>query len=581
MINIPYGESDFKGMMERESFYQDRTNYIEVLEKWQSKYLVFLRPRRFGKSLFISILHHYYGLEHKNDFQRLFGHLYIGKNPTKLANSYMILRFEFSRIDTVTHERTYEGFLTNTIEGVSDFLAAYDNYFTDEDRQIIMAQKSPESLIKTLFHIKKAKKIPHKIYLLIDEYDHFANELLSFDMERFKKDVSRNGFVRKFYETFKTASGEGIIDRMFITGVSPITLDSLTSGFNISSNITINPVFHDMMGFTHPEVEEILRQSQIPEEKISKTMFDLTEWYDGYRFNSKASQPLFNPDMVLYFLLQYSIANEYPSIMLDTNVISDYRKIRNIFKIGGEEVARLQILDKIVKTGHADFPLTQLYNLEAEFTEGDFLSLLFYMGMLSFKEPAQVGWRCEIPNYVIKKLYFEYFANVYLAKTQFAKATTRIGDTVAALIGAGNPEPFFKLVEAVLKEHNSNRDEMSYGEKHLQTLMVGLLCPYETYFIHSEYESGRGYPDIFLERFLPILKYEIVLEIKYVKKTEKDLQTNKIQRTSREKLNKVAAEAAIQLDTYMKTERFSRPDVRGFYVVFFGGEVYKWAEFEK
>ena len=582
MIKIPYGESDFHKLITEIFFYQDRTEFIEKLEKWNSNFPVFLRPRRFGKSLFISTLHHYYGLEHTDDFQKLFGHLYIGQHPTASANNYMVLRFEFSRIDTGTHESTYQGFLTNVLLGARTFLGAYKTFFSEDDKRTILAQQSPEAVVKTIFSIAKSNDIPHKIYLLIDEYDHFANELLSFDMVRFKSNVTTNGFVHKFYESFKTATSEGIVDRIFITGVSPITLDSLISGFNISDNISLNPIFHDMMGFTHAEVEAILHESAIAVETIPKMMSDLAEWYDGYFFTPEVRNQLFNPDMVLYFLKEYSIAEKYPSVMLDTNVISDYRKIQNTFKIGGGEIEKYELLETLVQNGFIDFPLTRLYNLTLDFTQDDFLSLLFYMGMLSFKEEAIIGWRCQIPNYVIKKLYFEYFNAIYLSKTRFVKTTRPIAQTIDTLLGKGNPEPFFKIVEQVLLENHSNRDEMVYGEKHLQTLMVGLLFPYESYYIHSEYESKRGYPDIFLER-MPNkpLTFDIVLELKYVKKSA--VKKTRVKKAADEKniLEKVVAEAEKQLDGYMTSERFSRPDVRGFYVVFLGGDVHKWGEWGK
>jgi hypothetical protein len=578
MIKIPYGESDFKGLIEGNYFYQDRTEFIEKLEKWNSKFPVFLRPRRFGKSLFISTLHHYYGLEHKKDFQKLFGHLYIGQHPTASANAYMVLRLEFSRIDTGTHESTYQGFLLNVLLGARTFLGAYKAFFSEEDKRTILGQQSPEGVVKTIFSIAKANDIPHKIYLLIDEYDHFANELLSFDMGRFKSNVMRNGFVHKFYESMKTATSEGVIDRLFITGVSPITLDSLTSGFNISDNISLNPVFHDMMGFTHAEVEAILHESAIPVEKIPKMLSDLARWYDGYRFNRISTNYLFNPDMILYFLKEYSIMSHYPEVMLDSNVISDYRKVQNTFKIGGSEIEKYELLENLVQNGYVDFPLTRLYNLTLDFTQDDFLSLLFYMGMISFKEEAVIGWRCQIPNYVIKKLYFEYFNAIYLSKTRFAKATRPIAQTIETMLSKGNPDPFFKVVEHVLLENHSNRDEMVYGEKHLQTLMVGLLFPYESYFIHSEYEAKRGYPDIFLER-MPNkpLKFDVVFELKYVKKSA----VKKATETGEDLLAKVVEQAEKQLDGYMTSERFNRPDVRGYYVVFLGGDVYKWGEWEK
>jgi Predicted AAA-ATPase/PD-(D/E)XK nuclease superfamily len=566
-MKIPYGISDFKSLIEADYFYQDRTQFIEKLETWDSNFPVFLRPRRFGKSLFISMLQYYYGVEHKNDFNTLFGKYYIGKKPTIHANSYMILRFEFSRIDTATHESTYQGFLSNTIDGVRNFLGEYGSFFLDEDKHNILSKGSPEAVVKTLFSIVKISNVPHKIYVLIDEYDHFANELLSFDMQRFKSEVSHNGFVRKLYESFKAATGEGIIERIFITGVSPITLDSLTSGFNISDNISLNPIFHEMMGFTAAEVEVILQESDIPIDEIPEMMDNLTVWYNGYLFSMDGERRLFNPDMVLYFLKEYSIKNEYPYLMLDSNVITDYRKIRNIFKIGGNEKGKFELLETLVKTGSINFSLTRIFNLEANFTQDDFLSLLYYMGMLTIKEVKNMRWRFQIPNYVIKKLYFEYFTAIFLEKTRFADTRIPLDDSIDALVNEGKPEAFFKVIEHILQENHSNRDEMAYGEKHLQTLMIGVLYPFEAYYIHSEYETKRGYPDIFIEKMpdKPI-NYEVVLELKYVKKS------------AAEKVDTIVTEAEIQLDGYMKTERFSRPDVRGFYVVYLGGEVYKWCE---
>jgi Predicted AAA-ATPase/PD-(D/E)XK nuclease superfamily len=565
MIRLPYGESDFKKLREEGYFYQDRSLFIEKLEKWNANYPVFLRPRRFGKSLFVSMLQYYYGLEYKADFPTLFGDLYIGKKPTAAANKYLVLRFEFSRINTATHESTYAGFLNNVRLGATDFLSRYAQFFTKAQKKQILLAKTPEGVINSIFSEKK--EIPHKIYVIIDEYDQFANELLSFDMTRFKSDVSRNGFVRKFYESLKTATGEGIVDKIFITGVSPVTLDSLTSGFNITSNITLNPIFNEMMGFIEGEVENLLHLSNIAEEKIPTITKDLKEWYDGYRFSYVAENHLYNPDMVLYFLLEYGIQGQYPKKMLDTNIISDYRKISNIFKIGGEEIGKFEILEDVVKIGYIDFELTEIFNLEAPFTESNFLSLLYYMGLLTCREPLTIGWRFEVPNYVIKKLYFEYFASIYLEKTRFSRVQRPIAAAITAMLDEANPDDFFKIIETILQENHANRDELVYGEKHLQTLMIGLLCPYESYTVHSEYESRRGFPDIFIERMPDKhIKYEVVLELKYVKK--KDIDT----------LSTVIENAEKQLDEYMTSERFQRPNVRGFYVVFLGGKVNVWKQ---
>jgi hypothetical protein len=571
MIKLPYGQSDFKALIEEGYFYQDRTQFVEILEKWHSKFPVFLRPRRFGKSLFIMMLQHYYGMEHRDEFPTLFKNLYIGQHPTPEANTYMVLSFDFSGIDTATHESTYKGFLKNAISGARGFLSAYGHLFTQEQQHIITTSDSPESVIINIFDFIKQNQITHKIYLLVDEYDHFANELLSFDFKRFKDNITQNGFVRKFYENLKKGARDGIIGRIFITGVSPITMDSMTSGFNISDNISLNPIFHNMMGFTHTEVETLLTGIGIPSDKMPTMMSDLAEWYDGYQFAS-TGKPLFNPDMILYFLKEYSINGEYPEEMLDINIVTDYQKVRNIFNINEGEKDRFELLNELVEAEYIDFPLTRIYNLVHRFNEDDFLSLLFYMGLLTVKEAKSSDWRFVIPNYVIKKLYFEYFGAIYLEKTRFSQSLRPISRAIDALMNEGKPTPFLQIVEHVLQENHSNRDDMVYGEKHLQTLMIALLFPYKAFKIHSEYESKRTYPDIFLER-IPDKKinYEVVLELKYVKKSavEKD----------EDKLNNVIAEAQTQLNGYMTTERFSRPDVRGFYIVFLGGKVHECKEF--
>jgi hypothetical protein len=256
--------------------------------------------------------------------------------------------------------------------------------------------------------------------------------------------------------------------------------------------------------------------------------------------------------------------------MLDSNILSDYSKVGAVFKIGNDEMGRYHILEGLVNDGYIDFSLTRIFNLRKTFTEEDFLSLLFYMGMLTLREVGMAGWRCEIPNYVIKKLYFEYFIQMYFEKIRFSVPKRDVSKTVVELVGNGNPEPFFKIIEEVLREHHSNRDEMSYGEKHLQTLMVGLLYPYESYMIHSEYEARRGYPDIFLERIHDKrINYEIVLELKYATKSEAKTITKKI------------AAAKTQLDGYMTSARFARPNIRGFYVAYVGGELHEWKEWGK
>ncbi|MEN9613240.1 MAG: hypothetical protein RLZZ628_4054, partial [Bacteroidota bacterium] len=278
MLKIPYGRAAFDALRRDQCFYIDRTNYIELLETYASVYTMFLRPRRFGKSLFISLLEHYYDVQKAGDFPLLFGDLHVGRNPTPLANQFLILRFDFSGIETNNVRLVHDAFLKKVKSGIRDFMARYDTFFTDGERTNIDLQTTAASVGIEFFDIFNAKKLKTKIYLFIDEYDQFTNELLSFHFADFQEIVSQNGYVRKFYEVLKEAAMKGFISRLFMTGIAPVTVDSMTSGFNIVTDISLQPMFHNLMGFTEFEVTDLLRQLEMPAAQIPETVADLREW---------------------------------------------------------------------------------------------------------------------------------------------------------------------------------------------------------------------------------------------------------------------------------------------------------------
>jgi hypothetical protein len=335
MLKIPYGKSDYRTLVEEGYFYQDRTSYIETLENWDTTYLLYLRPRRFGKSLLISTLHYYYGSQYQKDFDTLFGHTYIGKKRTRHANNYLVLNLDFSSINTSTEQGVFNSFLSNVRIGVGNFLKEYKTHLTDEQQKEILSQKEPNEVIKMLFYHLYENRFDAKMYILIDEYDHFANELISFNFNHFKTIVTANGYVRKFYEAIKVATGQGLVERIFITGVSPITVDSMTSGFNIATNISLKPTFHQMVGFDEAEVAGILAGIEMPVDDIAPTVSDLRLWYNGYLFSNRAKHKLYNPNMVLYFANEYKETQSYPTSMLDPNIASDYGKIQKLFNVQG------------------------------------------------------------------------------------------------------------------------------------------------------------------------------------------------------------------------------------------------------
>jgi Predicted AAA-ATPase/PD-(D/E)XK nuclease superfamily len=545
MLKIPYGKSDYKNLIEEGFFYQDRTRYIEILENHGPSYLIYLRPRRFGKSLLISTLQYYYGFQYKADFEKLFGKTYIGTHPTPNANNYLVLRFDFSGINTKSEEGTFNGFMDKILRAFKDCFTDYAGYFTDEQQNEILNQKEPNVALSAFLSAYKNLKINNKIYILIDEYDHFANEIIAFNYSYFSEIISKNGFVRKFYEIIKTATGQGIVERLFITGVTPITVDSLTSGFNIASNITLSAKFHQLTGFDETEVAGILKGIDIPDEKVPAILNDMRAWYNGYLFNADTTTKLYNPNMVLYFAQEYKDRGDYPREMLDANIASDYTKVRQLFKIQGDEKQYLSVLETLSETGEIEGIMVSQYSLQRSFTNNDLISLLFYMGFLTIKSEEYGRYTFTFPNYVLKKLYSDYFLEMIRLETEYPFDNTKINEAIIAMAKTGNEKPFFDQIDLIVKRH-STRDAAHFNENTLKAIIISLLHQQSFYFIHSEYESDWTYMDIFLEAIQGHKPtYEVALELKYLKKSSITL------------LEKTIEEAEIQLKGYLDTPKFS------------------------
>ncbi|MEO0042575.1 MAG: hypothetical protein RL329_2023, partial [Bacteroidota bacterium] len=446
--------------------------------------------------------------------------------------------------------------------------------------------------------------------ILIDEYDQFTNELLSFHFTDFKDIVSKNGYVRKFYEVLKEAAIKAYVGRIFMTGVAPVTVDSMTSGFNIVTDVSLEPRFHQMMGFVEAEVLDLLAQIQIPAAQQPQMLQDLRDWYDGYRFNRKAIHHLYNPELVLYFVRYYQSEGAYPEKMLSANVATDYKKIANIFRIANEEKLILAQLSQFLETGMIKSYLTDRFNVELGFTISDIWSMLFYSGMTTIQSVLGNNYTFQLPNYVIKQLYYDYFMALQLG-ISYGNLRHEIRDAVEQLVMHGDIEPFTKYVARVLDKEHSTRDNYGYNEKHLKTLVIGMLFPYESYLIRSEMELNRRYIDVFLERIPQVdIKHEIVLELKYVKKenrskwADKDgkpvdapappTPVKKVAKTRKPKtpappvapalpapvpvkplLEDVAERGYQQLCEYMALPRFQRPNLLGFCLVFVDKECYQ------
>lgn len=540
--------------------YIDRTPYLAQLERLSEKYLFFLRPRRFGKSLWVSVLQYYYGVEHKDKFDTLFGSYHIGQNSTPLANSYLVLKFDFSGIDTDSKEKTYRGFSFKVRQGIQQFLATYPALFSSEATEDILSKPAPEIMIGSLFALMKRTDTP-KIYVVIDEYDHFTNELISFRLTEFQEIVSENGYVRKFYEVIKTATGDGVVDRIFATGVAPITLDSLTSGFNIGSNISLSPIFNEMMGFTEEEVKGILEKIEIADSEIAGMMDEIRTWYNGYLFEADGKERMYNSDMVLYFAKEYQARGKYPKSLLDTNISSDYGKLGKLFRLGGEESQRWDMLQDVLSGKDIYTQITEQFSFARKFTAYDFQSLLFYMGLLTIKEAYRSGIHLQIPNDVIRQLYFQYFSELLQRRLDFQSETIKVETAVEALAWENDPQPLVTLLANTLRQL-SNRDWPGFDEKHLKTILIAYFYTVGIYHIQSEPEFDQKYPDLLLRRRPPYdPPYQLMIELKFLYKKDA------------EKAEAVATLGRQQLKAYLQAEEVKGlENLRAWLWVFVGTE---------
>ena len=557
MKKLPYGISDYEKLIQGNYYYVDKTKYIEKLENLSEIYVMFLRPRKFGKTLFTSVLENYYDVKKKNKFEELFGKTYIGKNPTKLKNSYHILRFNFSGIDTSSVDATIKSFKNRTIAVIKKFIENYNlDFYVNENSEA-------EDILDNLFKAFSIQKEEEKIYVLIDEYDHFANELLGFQTQHFKNLVSKNGKIRKWYEILKEGT-ESVVDRIFITGVAPITLDSMTSGFNIIKDLTRDPRFNEMMGFSKEELIEMMGAQEIKKEEQEKLLPIMKENYDGYRFSIEAREEneLYNSNMCLYFLNSYLSFEKIPETLVDLNIASDYNKIGNMLRLcKGEK--RLEIIDKTITQDGVITEITEKFNPEIEFGETQMLSMLYYLGYLTIGEVIGTYPKLIIPNKVMKEIYGEYFLKILSEEENFTIDNSEYAKISIEMAIEGKIEKGINLLQKYLK-NLSNRDYQKFDEKYLKLLFYCVAMNLKTFWIKSELEVEREYPDILLiPKEADKNYYTIMIEFKYLKKEDAN------------KLKEKQEEAKDQLKKYSnKEEMKALENLKKYTVVALNDKIY-------
>ena len=522
MKKLPYGVSDYERLVENNYYYVDKTPYIEQLENLSEPYIMFLRPRKFGKTLFTSTLENYYDIKKADKFETLFKETYIYNHQTPQKNSYHILRFNFSGIDTSDENSTMNGFKREVASSINVFVLKYKLDF------FVNINENAEDILDNLFKAFYIQKGTQKIYVIIDEYDHFANELLSFNTNKFKELVTKNGKIRKWYEVLKKGT-ETIVDRIFITGVAPITLDSLTSGFNICSDKTRDRSLNEMLGFTQEELIKLMKDQEIDNEKINELMPILKENYDGYRFSLRAQTNMYNSNMCLYFLNEYVKYNEMPEQLIDMNIASDYSKLSKMLELCQSE-NRIDILKKTISGEGVITNITEKFNPEVEFGEKEFTSMLFYLGYLTIVGEKLGKPELNIPNKIMKDLYSDYFVETLTKKTNLRIDESDYNKMLEEIALEGRIDTLVDLVQKYLS-NLSNRDFQRFDEKYVKLIFYCISMNLKLFSVKSEMEVHRNYPDLLLVPADRTKGYKsVMIEFKYLKKGEE----NKLQEKQQE-----------------------------------------------
>jgi len=544
---IPYGMQNFEDVIERDCYYVDKTPFIEEIED-SNMYFFYIRPRRFGKSLTLSMLENYYDINKKDKFDEIFGKLYIGENPTPEHNSYLIIHLNFAII---------VGGLDDYKHGMDNYCRTQFNYFVDVYSHLLPegtkeGLNQQEDAVNQLNYLcTQSKKSGQKIYLFIDEYDHFTNQILAHKEheQRYRIQTHGEGYLRKFFDTIKGAAGDTLA-RVFVTGVSPVTMDDLTSGFNIGTNYSLAPEFNEMTGFTEDEVRDMLGyySSVLPfNHSVDELIKVMKPWYDNYCFAEEeyGKTTMYNSVMVLNFLDKY-IRNNYdiPKNMVESNVRIDYDKVRMLIRHDKEFTHDASIIQQLVTQGFVTGKLVENFPAERINDPDNFLSLLFYFGMVTIDGTYDGSTKFIIPNEVVRDQMYTYLLDTYKENDLIYDSYNK-GKLEAQLAYHGNYKAYFEFIADSLKRYSSQRDKQK-GEAFVHGFTLAMTSQNQFYRPISELDNDGGYADIFLSPLCDIYKDMVdsyIIELKYCK-------TN----TADEQLQVLFKEASAQICRYANSD---------------------------
>ena len=531
-ITIPYAVADFIEMRERGFYYVDKTQYITKLEDYKAP--VFLRPRRFGKSLLVSTLACYYDRTKAHRFEELFGDTWIGNHPTKEHNRYMIIRYDFSAMVMSDHIQGLAQNFNDLNCGPVEVMVAHNrDLFGDFE---FSNRGDASKMLEEVLTYARSHELP-KVYILIDEYDNFTNTILStYGTEFYRKATHGEGFIRGFFNVIKSATtGTGAaLERLFITGVSPVTMDDVTSGFNIGTNITNDSWFNDLVGFSEKELREMLiyyKEQGVLEESIDEIVAMMKPNYDNYCFSEDTlEQCMFNSDMTLYFLKSFVLHHKKPKEIVDPNIRTDFNKLTYLIKLDHGLGENFSVIKEIAEQGEITTDIVTHFSALEMTDPSNFKSLLFYFGLLSIKGVDMVGRPIlHVPNLVVREQLFNFLIQGYVKHGIFKMDMNKMSALFENMAFRGDWKPLFDFIADAVREQSRIREYIE-GEAHIKGFLLAYLGMYRYYQLYPEYELNKGFADFFFRPSpsVPVLPpFTYLLEVKYAKAgaSEKEIRT--------------------------------------------------------
>lgn len=577
--SIPYGLTDYERIVRDNCYYVDKTPFIPQIEQ-AAPFFFLIRPRRFGKSLLINMLDSYYDINNAERFEELFGMRWIYRNETDLRARFLVMRFNFSGVDSHP-DHLQASFEKHCEIRLLEFISRYKRFFPENFEKEMMEYPTAADRLQYINNV--ASGLGLRIYLFIDEYDNFTNSILAtVGREAYREATHGEGFFRYFFNILKllTTRSGAALERMFITGVSPITLDDVTSGFNIGVNFTIDEQFNSIVGFSETELRTMLEYYHLEgalKMEVEDIIKEMKPWYDNYCFATRClgRESLYNSDMTLYYVA-HCLRNGYPpDEMIDKNIRTDYGKLRHLIRVDRGLGSNYSVIREIIDTGRTTATLTDAFSVEKMLVPDNFKSLLYYFGLLTIQGVERGSTVLAIPNHTVREQLYSYLTESLADADIFHIDVYELAQLIQDMAYDGRWQPVFKYIASELEKQSRVR-EFIEGEAHIKGFLLALLSITRYYTVLPEYELAKGFADYFFQPNprLTDMPYAYLVEVKYLKRGEPDSRIATLKADARAQLLKYATDQMI-------TSALDKAKLRLLTVVFRGWELVDMEEVNK